>query len=50
MRLRGANENKGVGVLAEGGGEVKTGRRWDAVLAIWDQFRRKWTHTCNGLK
>ena len=49
-RLRGADSKKGVGVLAEGGGEVGTKRRRDAVLAIWDKFRCKWAPNCNGLK
>ena len=49
-RLRGADAKKGVDVLAEGRGEVIICRRRDAVSDIWDQFWRKWTPTCNGLK
>ena len=49
-RLRGADANKDVDVLAEGGRELRIWRRRDAVLAIWDQFWRKRNPTCNGLK
>ena len=47
--LRGDNAEKSVDVLYEGG-EVRIRRGRDAVSAILDQFRRKWTPTCNGLK
>ena len=36
--MRGADANKGVDVLAEGGGEVRIRRRQDAVSAIWANF------------
>ena len=48
--MREADAKKGVDVLAEGGGEVRIRRRQDAVLEVWDQFQRKLTPTCNGLK
>ena len=37
-RLRGVDAEKGVDVLAEGGGELRIQRRRNAVLDIWDQF------------
>ena len=43
--MRGYDAKKGVDVLSGGGREVRIRRRWDVILAIWDQFRRKWTPT-----